>query len=338
MDRINKQREGWIDVARGIAIVLIVLGHVIHIVERELSVVLPGFDVLDRVLYSFHVPVFFFLAGMFLFSSSSDLGVCGLIWKRAKRLLYPYLLWSVLQTTLEVASASGGRERLAGELLQILYFPQAHFWFLYVLFFCGAIGIALRGVLGTKRATVWVLLGLSLIWYALHPILPGGPIKDLGVYLPYFALGAWGRMMNDESTAAKAMEGRRGTMNERCSWLSAYALLGLFLCSILLAVSKDLETNVLLRLPIGLLGVGAVLMSSYVICASRRLRGLAYIGRRSMAIYLIHVLAIHALFICLPDFAYLPSMCLAMVAGVGLPLIFAEVCGRLHIAGLFGLR
>ena len=325
---MKEQRENWIDAARGIAIILVVLGHVIHIVERQLSVSLPGLDVLDRVLYSFHVPVFFFLSGMFLFRSSVDLGGGALIWKRAKRLLYPYLIWSVLQTTLEVVSSAGWQQKLAPELFQILYFPQAHFWFLYVLFFCGAIGIGLQGLLVGKLRTVWVLVALSFIWYGMHPWLPGGPIKDIGVYLPYFAIGAWWKTMNDE----------RGTMNRGCSWVRAFAFAGLFLCSVLPAVAADLETSVFLRLPIGMLGVAAVLVTSYMICASCKVRWLTYIGRHSMAIYLIHVLAIHAVFMLVGNLVYWQAIGVAMVVGVGLPLLFKEICGRLRVVGVFGLR
>ncbi len=324
---IDKEREGWIDAARGIAIVLVVLGHVIHIVERELALALPGFDVLDRVLYSFHVPVFFFLSGMFLFRSSGERGSGDLLWSRAKRLLYPYLIWSVLQTTLEVVSSGGWRERLAPELFQIIYFPQAHFWFLYVLFFCGAIGIALRSIFVGRLRTVWVLLAVSLVWYGLHRLIPGGPIRDIGVYMPYFALGAWGRTMNDE----------RGTI--KCGdWVAAVALMGLFVCSVLLAVASDLETSMLLRLPLGMLGVAAIVVTAYAICSSYRVIWLAYIGRHSMAIYLIHVLAIHAVFMLLRSPAYPVAIGVAMVAGIGLPLLFKAICVRLRIVGMCGLR
>ena len=321
----KREREGWVDAARGTAIILVVLGHVIHIVEREFSVALPGPDVLDRVLYSFHVPVFFFLSGMFFAGAGSGRSGLSLLGQRAKRLLYPYLVWSLLQTTVDVVSRPGWREQLAPQLLQILYFPQAHFWFLYVLFFCGAIGIALRGILVSERRTVWAMLGLSLVWYAVHPLLPGGPIKDIGVYLPYFSVGyLWS-------------EFGRGKVGSRRDLAGVIAVCGLFVCSVLPAVANNSETDVWLRLPIGLLGVAAVCSVSYVVCLSYKIPLLRYIGRYSLSIYLIHVLAIHALFMFVHDISAPLAIVAAMVVGIGLPLAFREICSRLRVGRLFGV-
>lgn len=46
-----KGRECWIDVAKGIGIILVVLGHV----TRNENLI--------RIIYSFHMPLFFFLGG-----------------------------------------------------------------------------------------------------------------------------------------------------------------------------------------------------------------------------------------------------------------------------------
>jgi len=321
----KREREGWVDAARGTAIVLVVLGHVIHIVEREFSVVMPGMDVLDRVLYSFHVPVFFFLSGLFFAGSGSGRSGLSLLGQRARRLLYPYLVWSVLQTAVEVVTQQGWQQRLAPQLLQIIYFPQAHFWFLYVLFFCGAIGIALRGILVSERRTVWTMLVLSLIWYAVHPLLPGGPIKDIGLYLPYFALGyLWS-------------EFGRVKVGSRCDLTGVIAVCGLFVCSVMLAVANNSETDVLVRLPIGILGVAAVCSLSYAVCLSLKVPLLRYIGRYSLSIYLIHVLAIHALFMFVHDISAPLAIVAAMVVGIGLPLAFRDICSRLRVGRLFGV-
>ncbi len=48
-------RIAWLDGARGIGILLIVLGHVI-----------PMTTPISHFIYSFHVPLFFFLSGMVL--------------------------------------------------------------------------------------------------------------------------------------------------------------------------------------------------------------------------------------------------------------------------------
>lgn len=51
MSGIEKKRKQWIDIAKGIGIILVVLGHVTK--NR----------ILIRIIYSFHMPLFFFLSG-----------------------------------------------------------------------------------------------------------------------------------------------------------------------------------------------------------------------------------------------------------------------------------
>ena len=79
------RRNATIDIARGLGIILVVLGHnwiVLH--ER---------GELFRVIYSFHLPLFFFLSGLFL-KDSVRLGDFAL--SRADALLKPYAVVLVL--------------------------------------------------------------------------------------------------------------------------------------------------------------------------------------------------------------------------------------------------
>lgn len=60
-------REAWVDYAKGIGIILVVFGHV----NRGLysaGIQLSGSSYLltDSIIYSFHMPLFFFLSGLFL--------------------------------------------------------------------------------------------------------------------------------------------------------------------------------------------------------------------------------------------------------------------------------
>ncbi|STU64905.1 acyltransferase [Klebsiella pneumoniae subsp. ozaenae] len=65
-------REAWVDYAKGIGIILVVFGHV----NRGLysaGIQLSGSSYLltDSIIYSFHMPLFFFLSGLF-FTQSLD--------------------------------------------------------------------------------------------------------------------------------------------------------------------------------------------------------------------------------------------------------------------------
>jgi fucose 4-O-acetylase-like acetyltransferase len=51
------QRIEWIDVAKGIGIFLVIVGHLISH---------DNFNLLADYIYSFHMPLFFFLSGLCL--------------------------------------------------------------------------------------------------------------------------------------------------------------------------------------------------------------------------------------------------------------------------------
>lgn len=73
-------RDKLIDVAKGLGIVLVMFGHTHH-------------GACSHFVYLFHMPLFFFLSGATLvYSKSKEVNV----WKKAKALLLPYLVFSLL--------------------------------------------------------------------------------------------------------------------------------------------------------------------------------------------------------------------------------------------------
>ena len=129
----------WVDYAKGIGIFLVVLGHVLRgladnvILSRSFS-----FDYLDQWIYAFHMPLFFFLSGLFLYRSTSR-PFRDFVTNRLRVLVYPYLVWSLIQESLQSLTYGSGNGS-AGFLpsldsfWKILYRPPDQFWFLYILF------------------------------------------------------------------------------------------------------------------------------------------------------------------------------------------------------------
>ena len=74
----------WIDVARGIAILLVVLGHCIGNLYN------PG----NRFILAFHMPLFFFLSGMCI--SESVISANNYLVKKVKTLLVPQAVLGIL--------------------------------------------------------------------------------------------------------------------------------------------------------------------------------------------------------------------------------------------------
>ncbi len=82
-----ENRLTYLDSAKGIGIILIILGHV-----------LPSNNYIRNWIYSFHVPLFFIISGMLLSYKSSWIykDKKSIIKNKAKQILYPYATFSML--------------------------------------------------------------------------------------------------------------------------------------------------------------------------------------------------------------------------------------------------
>ena len=76
-------RLDYIDIAKGLGMMTIVWGHIVHV----------GWS--NMMVYAFHIPLFFFMSGM-MFNSDKYPSVWGFIKRRTKTLLLPYLVFSFI--------------------------------------------------------------------------------------------------------------------------------------------------------------------------------------------------------------------------------------------------
>lgn len=322
-------RDALFDYARGMAIILVVLGHAIHMVSRQITSPMPAWVFgLDRAIYTFHVPVFFLISGV-LFSGSFDRrGWGGLLWHRVKTLLYPYVLWSTLHVITQSVGNGQGLRSLWGDVLRIAYFPPAHFWFLYVLFICVVVAVAFRRVLTDERSCALALLLFSLCWYGVYTFLPPGPLRDTGWSLPYFAVGVmW-----------FALGGRASRM--RFPWALVVGVWVLFVITVSVGVFYDLETEAILRLPLGLMGVVSIWLTAGALSENSGTRGLEMVGRGSLTIYLVHVFVIYGFCLLLHrvSAAWWITLSITVAGGIVLPLVLDRICRRLKIAVWLGFN
>jgi len=78
-----KGRVKWVDIAKGIAVSLVVYGH------------FGTSDAAKSVIYAFHIPLFFFLSGLF-FSFDKFPNYTSFLRKRSFQLLIPYLFFNFI--------------------------------------------------------------------------------------------------------------------------------------------------------------------------------------------------------------------------------------------------
>lgn len=87
MEKELRKRKEYIDIAKGIGILLVLLGHL-----------LPDNNEIKSMIYSFHMPLFFIVSGY----TCKSMGFKTLLYKRVQRILLPYLLWAVIFTGLSL--------------------------------------------------------------------------------------------------------------------------------------------------------------------------------------------------------------------------------------------
>lgn len=159
------ERSHWVDHAKGIGIILVVYGHVIRgLISANILPELPFVKMMDAVIYSFHMPLFFFLAGVFFLKSKSSRRIPVFVGNKVDAIVYPYVVWSLLQGTLEVGVDRFTNGTLSmHEVLQLFWAPRAQFWFLYALFLILMISLLLYR--RSSALNVWGVALLGLLVY-----------------------------------------------------------------------------------------------------------------------------------------------------------------------------
>ena len=314
---MGKMRIEWLDGARGIAIFLVVLGHVLRgLPENAVS---PGewAAFLDRWIYSFHMPVFFFISGLFI-ESSARRSLGNFLVSKLKTIAYPYFVWSVLQESLRALS---GAATLAG-LWKIIYLPVMQYWFLYVLLLLGL----LYGLTRKAGMPSWAFaLGL-LILYAL---------PRFG-----FNLGSWGVIymtaLNGIYFAGGALEGVERLA--RHFQFKTLRLQGVFSLATFLvlsaAVALGWQENGMIKPVLGFLGTAATLTLANALFRAGMGKFLVNWGHLSLEIFVAHTIfsaTIREILLFSGITSLAAHMLLPLFAGIAGPVLLVSVLDRLRI-------
>ncbi|GHC91775.1 acyltransferase family protein [Novosphingobium pokkalii] len=318
-EKVSSQRILWIDGAKGIAILLVVLAHVwrgLH--DAGMLDWNAAYATADFTIYAFHMPAFFLLAGLTT-PHSLRKGAPGFLRSKVVTVAYPYFLWSLIQGLIMVALAriTNGKVSLS-DLLAIPYRPMAQFWFLYTLFvFQVAIAVFKPRV----------LLALSIVCFVATQFLfkYDTTLFNIGHFALFFAAGA-------------ALSDQLLVIPTRVSvWIAAAAFA-------LLAIAYHFTTLYYLNiavLPLAL--AGCLLVASSAVTAAPKAIGptLGKLGQYSMSIYVMHIMAASGMRIALRKAGLPPYgeiyLVAGTLAGILLPIAGHAVLARANLLWLFGL-
>jgi fucose 4-O-acetylase-like acetyltransferase len=160
-------RDLTLDVAKGLGIILVVIGHAWRGLEAAGMIGDPDlFRIIDTLIYNFHMPLFFLLSGMTFEAWALKRPYPEAAISRVTRLLWPLVLWSYLFAAARLAAGDAANTQMQG--LQSLAFwplpPRDHFWFLWALFLQHLIILALIRAAGRPLGgATWAALAVTVI-------------------------------------------------------------------------------------------------------------------------------------------------------------------------------
>ncbi len=182
---------------KGVTIFLVVFGHCIQYGNgRSFSSSGAFFDdVLFKVIYSFHMPLFALVSGYLFYWSVSSRSPREVLIRQVNNLILPAFSWAVLVQVLR-AMLRAYRGDFSGAVTALMntYGSFRHgLWFLWAMFYASVIVLLVREKL-RDSIVAYVLIPFLLI------VTPGRLAPSLYVFMfPYFAAGyLWHREGMDE--------------------------------------------------------------------------------------------------------------------------------------------
>ena len=179
-----KERNRYIDVVRGIAVILMVFGHCIQYGNgAEFSKPENFFyNKLFQIIYSFHMPLFMLLSGyLFAFTARKIQKTGEFIKNRFSRILLPIMGWQAIMKGIALIREG---EINRGFLVDYICSWVREFWFLWAILYSSVVVFLVRKYL---KDCIWVyLLGFVLTFWI--PDI----IYNLEYYkfmYPYFIIG-----------------------------------------------------------------------------------------------------------------------------------------------------
>jgi len=314
------RRIAWVDGFKGLAILLVVVGHVLggldhgHLPAHTAA----AWRAVYAWIYAFHMPAFFFAAGLFA-EASLRRGLRAFTADKLATLLYPYVVWTLILTALHFGVQNYTNERATlATVTQMLLAPAARTWFLYVLLVMFLLFGMLRS-LGVGHLPLLVLTLLAFAagarWGAELPVLA----VKLCQFSVYFAVGVW---------SANAVF--RWTQPHHRRWFAAAAAAGFAVLTVLVAL--DWQAFPVGGIVAALAGTLGLVSMSAGWAAAGGLSFLSTWGRYSLPIYLLHGPASVAARIILQRLLHVesPLLCLAagVAAGMLAPVAIAQACDR----------
>ena len=268
-------REGWIDAARGLAIVLVVVFHAV--INLDLVGIAGPWSRLAYPLDTFRMPLFFFLSGL-LAPALLARPLREVLRTRVLTLIYLYVLWCLFLGTFR-ALLPGASPGTFAAISRVFLEPNVYLWFLYTLCLFTLVGWL------TRRLPAWLVVGTALICSAVFAagLVSTGDIPWDKTFRYWFFFVLASRA----APTVRAVVPRMRMVHVVGVVMAYVVVLGFFLY-----VADD--RIIFVRPMLGLLAVAAGCGLGVVIARIPALGFVRHLGTRTLPVYVVHALPITA--------------------------------------------
>jgi uncharacterized membrane protein YcfT len=304
--RTTSARLDWVDAAKGLSILLVVLHHTVWYLQRS-GQAPAAVIAANEALASLRMPLFFLASGLFV------AGPLAASWrtvlhKRIALFVYLYVIWTIIRFTFfaTVVPPEVDPDDSANplEFALALLLPGPSMWFLYALAVFAVVAKLMR------RLPVWVQLGATGVLSALV----GAEMVEFGDtrwtymsrFLFFFLLGCHGRHLVERLAQATGL-------------LRVVAASAVCVGAAGAAVVFGVRTIPGVALALQCLAVGFGVLFAAWIARYRIGRPLVVLGQQTLPIYLTHMLWLAAIMIGVRHIDFPP------VAEYALPLVMVPV-------------
>ena len=348
---LSAGRLAWIDYVRGICIILVCYRHCFDGL-READLPVNDYHVLSILnvcFYSFRMPLFFIISGLFVSRSLQKKSLKDYVWGRFSIVFYPLIIWGFLQITLQILFKDYiNATPSPSDYINLIIFPRnpsnnQQFWYLNALFFVGAFYAFFKVVL---RFALWQQVALGFLLYSIAGYLGYKGISfyifpDIFHFYIYFCIG--------DILSSFIFKKETSHIILSPKWLITSAIFCIIMQTIFTSINmRHADDNyvnthmIYLFLPISLSGCALMIQLAQLLQKKDSFRWLRVVGYHSLYIYLMHLMLIAAVRIVLVrvlDITYIPLiMAIAISLGVIIPIIVYNLCIRMGAWWLFSLK
>lgn len=190
MSSVNSKRIEWIDIAKGIGILLVILGHAVQFGSP-----------LHNLIFSFHMPLFFILSGIVYTYRDNKI----FLYKKLVSLIIPYISFCIIGLLVSIIVPYWKSELNIRAIIKDIYLanPDAinvsSIWFLVCLFI---VSVFFNSIQKVDIKIQYIIVGVCLIagfvyskYFSELTFLPDGRLPfnlDVSlIALTFFAIGVW---------------------------------------------------------------------------------------------------------------------------------------------------